>query len=72
MKHGEGKKPPERPRRRWKITLKWIFKKLGVRMWTEFRPGYGPMAAVNMAVRPAELLSAPDKDSSVGLGCHQV
>lgn len=41
-------------------------------MWTEFRPGYGPMAAVNMAVRPAELLSAPDKDSSVGLGCHQV
>jgi len=30
----EGKRPLERPRRRRKITLKWIFRKWDVRAWT--------------------------------------
>ena len=29
----EGKRPLEKPRRRWKI-LRWIFRKLDVRSWT--------------------------------------
>ena len=30
----EGKRPRARPRRRWEIILRWIFRKWDVRAWT--------------------------------------
>jgi hypothetical protein len=32
----EGKRPLGRPRRRWRVILKWIFKKWDVKAWTGF------------------------------------
>ena len=36
MDKPEGKGPLGRARCRWEIILRWIFKKLGVGVWTEF------------------------------------
>jgi len=30
----EGKRPLERPRRRWEVILRWIFRILDVGVWT--------------------------------------
>jgi len=30
----KGKRPPGRPRRRWRIILRWIFKKWDMGVWT--------------------------------------
>jgi hypothetical protein len=30
----EGKRPLGRPRRRWEVILRWIFRKLNVGLWT--------------------------------------
>jgi hypothetical protein len=30
----EGKRPLEKPRRRWEIIVRWIFRKWDVRVWT--------------------------------------
>jgi hypothetical protein len=37
----EGKSPLERPRRRWRIILRWIFRKLGRGSWGQDGVGSG-------------------------------